>query len=379
MEFLINDFLLKKTEEILFIELKNNMEFNIANYQLPSNGLDVPLITEELAENIKTKKENEVLTVTGIVRGMIYLLGIDPSFKYKDEYIKFLYAVNPKIERYILKSGLEFINEGKLIEGIIFLKTLILLNNYDIDGLFNYSLALLEYRDKQFLNKPKSYKLFTREARDKLEKLLNSDKKHGLAYYYLGYIYRENKEFNKAKIHWEEALKLELEENIKEEIRTLLSELEDMAQYELGYQAILSGRSQEGLSILIKLEEKYSTWWNLLFFIGLGYRQLNNFEKAVVYFERVLKLKENQIDTIVELGLSYGGLGEIQKSIDCFYKALDIGGENNEILCNLAMLYLELNNIGKAEEYINKSLEIDPNDEITLLCSNKIQEVKNNL
>jgi len=377
MKFLIDDYLLKKTEDLSFVELKHDTELNIKTYKLPSKGLDVPIITEELAYNIKTRKEDEVLTINIITRGMIYLLGVDPVFKYRDEYIKFLYAVDPKIEEYILIESLRFLEKFQFIEGIIFLKALISLNPYNIKALLNYSLALLEYRDKELLNKNKTYTIFTNEAKDKLEALLDMDNKQGLAYYYLGFIYKDNKEFNKAKIHWGKALKLELEEDLKEHIRGLLLQLEDMVQYEKGYEAILEGRAREGLPLLMELEERYKTWWNLMFFIGLGYRQLNAFPEAIKYFKKVLELKSDQMDTIVELGLSYGGMGRLEEAIEYFYKAIDLGGENNEILCNLAMSYLELGDLEKSQIYVDRSLAINPNDEITIACKKKIDEVKN--
>lgn len=377
MKFLIDDYLLKKTEDLSFVELKHDTELNIKTYKLPSKGLDVPIITEELAYNIKTRKEDEVLTIGIITRGMIYLLGVDPVFKYRDEYIKFLYAVDPKIEEYILIESLRFLEKTQFIQGVIFLKSLISLNPYNIKALLNYSLALLEYRDKELLNKNKTYTIFTNEAKDKLEALLDIDNKQGLAYYYLGFIYKDNKEFNKAKIHWGKALKLELEEDLKEHVRGLLLQLEDMVQYEKGYEAILEGRVQEGIPLLMELEERYKTWWNLMFFIGLGYRQLNAFPEAIKYFKKVLELKSDQMDTIVELGLSYGGMGRLKEAIEYFYKAIDLGGENNEILCNLAMSYLELGNLEKSQIYVDRSLAINPNDEITIACKNKIDEVKN--
>lgn len=59
MKFLIDDYLLKRTDDLSFIQLKHDSQLNIQNYQLPTNGLDIPIITEELAENIKTKKKTK--------------------------------------------------------------------------------------------------------------------------------------------------------------------------------------------------------------------------------------------------------------------------------------------------------------------------------
>src|SRR5690554_5266539 len=99
MKFLIEPYIHKRTEDLSFVQLSPRA-IEVKNYVVPDEGLHVPLLTSELADRIKTKGENEVITAHGIVRGMIYLLGVDSNFKYKDEYIKFLYAVNPDIEKH---------------------------------------------------------------------------------------------------------------------------------------------------------------------------------------------------------------------------------------------------------------------------------------
>ncbi|AOY76452.1 tetratricopeptide repeat protein [Clostridium formicaceticum] len=376
MKFLIDAYLLKKTEELSFVHLKHDAALKIKAYHLPSAGLDVPILTTELAENIKKKKESEVITIGSIIRGMVYLLGIDPEFKYKEEYIKFLYAANPQVEEYVLVEGLKYLNSYKLLEGIIFFKALVFLNPNSVEGLLNYALALLDYRDQELVDKKKNYKLFTKEAQEKLETLLNLDPQQPLAYYYLGFIYKDQKAFNKAKFHWEKAMLLDLDEGIKEQIKECLFQLEDMAQYERGYETILAGKPEEGLPLLEGLYEKYQGWWNLVFFVGLGHRQLGNFHEAIQYFKRVLELNKDQLDAMVELGLCYGGLGELQKAIEYFHRAIEIGGEDSEILCNLAMMYMEIGDLQKAGESISASLRLNPEDEITLACKNKLEAMK---
>ncbi|SNT17074.1 Tetratricopeptide repeat-containing protein [Anaerovirgula multivorans] len=375
MKFLIDRYLLRNTEDLSFIHLKQNAELKIPNYQLPEGGLELPIFIEELANNIKTKDENRIITVGAIIRGIIYLLGIDSTFKYKDEYIKFLYAANPEIEKYILSEGIKALEKDEQLKAVIYSKSLVLINPTDTKILLNYVLTLLQYRDKELVQKRKSFDAYTDEIKDKLEILLNIDSQQPLAYYYLGFIYKDRKQYTKAKLHWEKALTLSLEENLKEQLNELLRQLEDMVQYENGYEAILSERPQEGLPLLEELEKKYEEWWNLKFFIGLGYRQLGSFHEAVQYFNKVLNIKENQVDALAELGLCYAALGEVQKAIKIYHQVIEFQGDNNEILCNLSMLYLQLGDIEKARKYINTSLGINPHDEITLSCKKKLDDI----
>ncbi|SET50703.1 Tetratricopeptide repeat-containing protein [Natronincola peptidivorans] len=376
MIFLIDDYLLKRTEELSFIHLKNDAQLNIRNYKLPHDGLDMPIMIEELAESIKKKEVNEVITIGSIIRGIIYLLGIDSKFKHKKEYIEFLYKANPKIEEYILFQGLQALEVNNLIKGIIYFKCLLLINPKNTNALINYGTTVLQYRDKELITMKKTYTKFTKEARDKLEELLLIKKDEPLAYYYLGFIYKDSKQFIKAKLHWEKAIEHGIEEKYKEHLQALLIEVEDMVQYEKGYEAVLAGRPQEGLPLLEELKKRYEEWWNLLFFIGLAHRQLGAFHVALQYFKRVLELKENQVDSIVELGLCYGALGEIEKSIEEFHRALALEEKNSEVLCNLAMMYFEIGDKTKAEKYINLSFDINPHDEITIACKKKITGLK---
>ncbi|MCC5909329.1 MAG: tetratricopeptide repeat protein [Clostridiaceae bacterium] len=378
MRFLTEEYLLRRTEELTFIELKGGAQLNIEKYVVPKEGLDVPILTEELAENIKTKKENDILTIGAITRGIVYLLGIDSKFKHKEEYIKFLYATNPEIEKYILVQAANSLKENKVLNAGIHFKALLLLNPENEEALLNYALAILEYRDEELVGHKRTYGVFTKEVREKLEELSIINDKHPLAHYYLGFIYKDIKQYTKAKLYWEKALLLEIEDNLREQLKELIMELEDMVKYEQGYQAILSGRPQEGLPHLEEIEKKYPKWWNLLFFMGLGYRQIGEYPKAVEYFTEVLEIKKDQLDTLVELALCHGGLKEHDKAIECFEKALEVGGENSEILCNIAMIYLEMGMIEKARTHLNKSLELNPEDEITQECKKRLDHIEAN-
>ncbi|WP_026477008.1 tetratricopeptide repeat protein [Alkaliphilus transvaalensis] len=371
MAFLIDPYIRKYTEDLSFIHLKEDAQINIKGYLIPSGGLDVPLLTHELAENIKTKKENEVITVAAIIRGMAYTIGIDSGFKYATEYIKFLKSVDDNIEKFILVEAVKLAEDSKLAESLIFIKSVLVLNETNPQALLNYGISLLKYAEEKLSSK-KEIKVFRREAKDKLEALLEIQP-DPVAYYQLAYIYKDEKQFKRAQLYAEKLLDLEVDELLQARVKHMLYELEDLVKYEIGYEAILQGNTEAGLPLLLELEEKYPEWWNLIFFIGLGYRQAKEYNEAIEKFEAVLVLKEDMLDSIVELGLCYSSKGNYLEAIDYFKKALEVGGENSEILCNLAMAHMELGDYQEADYYIKTSLELNPHDEITQACEKQIK------
>nr|WP_252187763.1 tetratricopeptide repeat protein [Anaeromonas frigoriresistens] len=153
--------------------------------------------------------------------------------------------------------------------------------------------------------------------------------------------------------------------------------MEDDVQYEQGYNLILTGKSQEGLEKLLPLTEDNGDWWNLLFIVGLGYRQLGNYNEAIRYFHKVLILKPNQVDALNEIGLCYANLGKFDEAISKFDKAIEMRPKEYQILCNRGMTYLQEGNIDKAETDIEKAFEMNPKDEITIACRKEIDKVKN--
>jgi len=375
MKFQIEAHLKSKADEISFLQLKSDAAISVKNYRIPEEGLYVPFLTDELAENIKTRKENEVLTVGGMMRGMIFTIGIDSEFKYKEEYIKFLKSVEPKLEEYILYQGSKYIDEEKLLEGIIYFKALMTINRENDEAMLLYSINILRYSEEALKDKVKLYKLFRQEAMEKLELLFQMGYDTPIVNYHLGFLAREDKQYVKAQLHWTKALELSEEEDLKEHIADLLRGIEDLVVYEQGYEAILAGNPHKGLPLLEQLESQYEEWWNLLFFIGLGYRQLGDYEKAIEYFDRVLELKSDQVDAIVEMSICLSSLGDYQEAIEGFNRALEMGGDNHEVLSNLAIAYMEIGDYVEAKASIKRSLELEPGDEITLLCQKRLEEL----
>lgn len=382
MKFKIDKYLLRKTEELAFITVRKDGDFHLDGYEIPKDGLNVPIKNEVLVKGIKEKTAQEGLNSMSIADAMIYIIGIDSEFKYNEEYKKFLSAlekkVNFEVRSYAGYMSRKYFELGECTDALIYIKALITLYPNDIEGLYNYAIVCQEVaKSYQKDGDAKAMNTFLIEAGEKLEKIINMDENFALAYYHLGYHYYNQSQYIKAKVIWEEAMRLELDEDTIAEIQENLGKMDYKVQYEEGYSLVFQGKFEEGLEKLLPLEEEYSDWWNLLFIIGIAYKNMGEMDKAMLYFEKVLIIRPKQVDTLVELALCEASSFNMDRAIELLEQAAKIK-EDPEILCNLGMAYLNAGDIDDAIYYIERAYELNPEDEITISCMRELNNYRVN-
>lgn len=380
MNFRIEKYLLKKADELAFITIKNDGDFKLEGYKLPNQGLDVPIKNEVLVKGIKENTAQEGINSMSIADAMIYIMGIDSSFKYNDEYKKFLDAleknINLDIRAYMGYMSRKYFEIGESTDSLIYLKALISQYPDDVEGMYHYAIVCQELAQQyQKDSDNEGMNNFLLEALDKLERVIALDESFALAYYHLGYHYYNQGQYIKAKVIWEEALNLGLDADTVAEIQDNIGKMDFKVQYEEGYSLVFQGRSEEALEKLLPLEAEHSDWWNLLFMIGLAYKHMNEIEEAKAYFERILILKPHQVDTMVELGLCEAASYNLEKAIEHFSTAAKIK-EDPEILCNLGMAYLNNGELDEAIYYVERAYELNPEDEITVACMRELDNYR---
>lgn len=377
MDFKIEKYLLKKAEELAFITIKHGGEFKLKSYEVPKGGLDVPIKNEVLVKGIKEKTAQDKLNSMSIADAMIYIIGIDSKFKNNAEYEKFLNALSKDIDldlkSYMGYMSRKYFEIGEHTDSLIYIKAFITMYPDDLDAMYNYAIVCQEIA-KQYQKDmdDKAMNAFLLEAMAKLEKVIDVDENFALGYYHLGYHYYNQGQYLKTKLTWEEALRLGLDVDLVAEVQENLGKMDFKVQYEEGYTLVFQGKFKEGLEKLLPLEEEHMDWWNLLFMIALGYKGMGEIEQAKMYLEKILIIKPNQVDTIVELGLCEAYKNNLDKAIEYFEQAAKIK-EDPEILCNLGMAYLNNGDIDDATYYIERAYELNPQDEITIACLRELR------
>jgi len=89
------EYFLKKRNDISFISLKKGtaVSFKGKTY-ITKIELPVPVRIEKLLEDINKQDEIDGITLNNIIDGIIYILGTDNNFKYKQDYKEMFEALN---------------------------------------------------------------------------------------------------------------------------------------------------------------------------------------------------------------------------------------------------------------------------------------------
>ena len=350
------EFLKEKVELIVFLELKKDLKMG-TNIKIAMD-IPIPILTETVKGKIYDSDPS--FNQNELVEGIIFLMGLDSEFKYHEQYKDLLVKIDPNILEILANQLLKNINEESKVDSLIKLVGIYNLGLNEEMMLINIGRLAVEIFNS---NEDSQYNQLSHRI---FNNLIKNESVNALPYYYMGYYYYNKSQYSMANKYWEESMALELDEIHRLDLIEVFPKLKLRMIYEDGYEMILKGRYDEGLEKLLSIKDEFSQWWNLFFFIGLGYRFKEEYSRAIHYFERALELNSSQVDIFNEIGICYTMMNENKEAIDIFVKALVIEPKNSEILCNIGISYYNIGNIEMANKFIEQSFELNPDDEITL-------------
>lgn len=359
-----------KLDEVVFIELKPDAVAEVGGMRLDPS-IPLPVMLTDVVDKVNGVSAADI-TAANMIKGMAFILSVDEDFPHKKYYHDLLLKIDDKIGLFLLKHGFDLANENNKVNALIYFKASLMFIDSEIDVLINYGRCCIELAyEEEHTNQ-----LFVEEAKDVFESLAQKYPEHPHAYYHLGFVYSNENEYKLAEASWVKAIKLNIGENEKHDIVTRLTDLNAKIKFEKGHTLILDGRIDEGLEILLTLEPEYVDWWNLMFFIGLGYRMNNDFDNALKYYAKVMELNTGHIETYNEIGLCYMTMGRYEEALKAFKEAIKMHRNNSELLCNIGIVYIQLGDYDEAESYLMKAFKADPEDEITSAWIKRLNELR---
>ncbi len=265
------------------------------------------------------------LSTTKIADNIAIVLGSDTQFRYADKYLQFLNRLfdDNLVEVFASKAG-EALKIGDYRKGLAYLRAGMLFRQDSQTAMFAYAsgcrywyLQLEGSEEDQEL-----IKILKSEAHEYFEHCTNAYPEFAKAWYFLGYDYVNQGQYQRAQIAWRHYLKAaekmpqtpEDPENIKE-IQDRVAELEDPIKIEKAVALLNAGQTIDALRILEPYSQTgYSKWWPLHMYLAQAYRELGYNTEAIEGYQKVLQLSPSNVDAMDALSELYAAAGDAEKA-----------------------------------------------------------------
>jgi len=359
---IVNKYFKENHKNITFLELKDSALVKIKNFTI-NKDLPLPIITDNLIEEIyQGNLENEI-NLSQIIDGIIYLLGVDSDFPNLDRYVEILNSYNPNINAYIYNVAIKKISEGDIEFGGIFLRALIYLDSKNLNVRFNYALVLEEMGRKYIESNDEKGEEFLTASTNELESIVEMDEKYSLAYYKLGFHYKYFEQYIKAKLTWNKFLTVDKDENRLQEIREEIDLIDDNVKFETGLTYLTYNEFGKALDSFLKLLPRYGDEWNVLYLLAMCYKGLSESDKAIEYLHKAIEINDEEPDLYNELGIINFLDGKIIEAIGIFNEGIEKTDHDYKLYFNRGLGYIQLGEYNLALKDVKMAYELNPKDE----------------
>jgi tetratricopeptide (TPR) repeat protein len=314
----------------------------------------LPVKSGSIIDDIREKGDLEKMPFSYFLYGMFFMLGADDTFTYRDDYIRIIKKTEGST-RYIKGKIAEEIKQDNYEEGYILLKGLSQIEkNKDVFDKLIMVLEELKIKNPAFAEEEMA-------MLEKAKEIPGYEK----PYFYEALLKRDIKDYRGAM----EAISkyIEISGTSDKEVIDFKEDLSKSADYEKGKELIYDD-PEGALKLLIPLIDQFPEDATLLYYIGVCYRILENYEKSIYYLNQALVLDNDLVQVVNELGINYAKLGDFDTAVKYLRKAFE-ATKSAEICTNLVTCYLEMGKLEDAKAHLALAEKLDPEDEI-------VQELK---
>nr|WP_206427336.1 tetratricopeptide repeat protein [Clostridium rectalis] len=349
----------EKLSELLFVEVSKKKIKEIFKTDL-NKEIYMPIKSSDIVENVKEKENIDAIPISYFIEAMYYVMGADEKFKFNDAYGQLLKNID---------------ESSKFIKGKIY--KLIEKKNYEEAYLLLKGLCNIETEEENFeklLMLADKLRNLDKRYKDEELQLIETYKKKfeeaATPYAYESIIKKDLQDFQGALFSLNNYIARGGEET--SQITDMKIWLKGIVNYDRGKE-LLNEDPEGALKLLIPLIKEFEEDAVLYYYIAVGYRMLQNYEKAIYYLNESISIDSSIVEVINELGINYASLGDFNKAIAFLRKAFE-ATKSIEICTNLVMCYLNAGKLEDAKMHLTIAKKLDPEDEIVL----ELESILNN-
>lgn len=344
----------EKLGKLLFLEMDKKgfkESINIPSYvDFKNKDLYLPISPEYITSNVNNEVKIKNLPIYYFIEGMFFAIGADENLRFNEDYELILTYIKDT-ENCIKSIISKKINDDKLIDAYLLLK-----------GFYRYS------KDIDIMRKLLLVGESLREKDSAFKEILLQDIEYceknilkiSETYLYKALILKDDKDFKGAKVAINEYLNNG--GKITEDVNILIEDITNISNYEVAIEH-LNDDPIKTIKLLIELLEKFDDNPLIYYYLGVAYRKLENYEKAIYYLNESLERESGIYEVVVELGINYACINDFESAIKYFKKAFEATKEV-EICTNIVMCYMNLNNLEEAKLHLDIAKKINSEDEI---------------
>lgn len=321
-------YLTKKISKFVFVNFSEEFMGKLGIGDI-MNNVPVPLEPSDLA----VFAGGNGVSAVKIAENMAWVIGADMQFKYAPKYVEYMKKFfNENICSDILEVGVKAIEEGDMYKSCIHFRAALMFEPDLKEARYNY----MRICKQIYIDSDNSEEIgnFKAESFEILEQLTIDFDDYDMPFYFLGYMYLNMGLYIKAQLTWKRFLEITDLQREKEEISLRLTQLAEPVRVEQGCNDIMSGKFEEGISVLESyIGGQFDAWWPLHFYLGVAYQELGENEKALERYKRTLQLNASHLVTMEAIIKIYEELGD-EENAQKYFKKIEVMKKNASELLN---------------------------------------------
>lgn len=302
----VGEYLVHHLDNMLFDELSEEY-LKKAEMTDILKGVPIPFKTSQITGNSTS--------TLMIASNMAYVIGCDRKFRYRDNYLAYIAKCFPHdFEKPLLNEGVKAAQDENPETACIYFRAALQIAPDSQDALFLYARACKDAYEK---GDGEDYiGTFKAESLEMFEKLTIRYPEFDQGFYFLGYGYLNLGLYTKAKLTFDEFMRISKEGELRAEVAEVLDKLTDPCKIEGGINDIIAGRYDRGVMVLepYTKDDRFSTYWPMWYYLGVAYREGGNPDEAERHLVTCLRYSPSNTDVMKELVGIYEEKGDEVKA-----------------------------------------------------------------